>query len=188
MKIHISRTVWLRFKVVQIWYDDGCWWLRSKVTLVGVKGHIGQGHISIPNKGRWAHNYVKLLHFLPALNFIHSVTSQGGVTYENEHFHQRNPKRKSSSFRNFLNCVNWTSIHDFVKFWSRHVFWLDALKYRLMSTWACMPRAYHIIYNIMLLTGCQNHHFFGCQGSELVAIVTNRLRSFMDLLCRNPSQ
>ncbi len=28
-----------------------------------VKGHMGQGQIRVPNKGRWAHDNVKLLHF-----------------------------------------------------------------------------------------------------------------------------
>ena len=36
---------------------------RSKVRLVKVKGHMGQGQIRVPNKGRWAHNNVKLLHY-----------------------------------------------------------------------------------------------------------------------------
>ncbi len=37
---------------------------RSKVIWVKVKGHVGEGQINIPNKGRWAHDNVKLLHFL----------------------------------------------------------------------------------------------------------------------------
>ncbi len=37
---------------------------RSKVTWVKVKGHINQGQVRVPNKGRWAHDNVKLLHFL----------------------------------------------------------------------------------------------------------------------------
>ncbi len=38
--------------------------MRSKVTNIKVKGHVGQvkGQIRIPEKGRWAHNNVKLLH------------------------------------------------------------------------------------------------------------------------------
>ena len=35
----------------------------ANVTWVRVKGHIVQGQIRMPNKGRWAHNNVKLLHF-----------------------------------------------------------------------------------------------------------------------------
>ncbi len=35
---------------------------RSKVTWIRVKGHIGQGQISIMKKGGWAHNKVELLH------------------------------------------------------------------------------------------------------------------------------
>ena len=35
-----------------------------KVTWVRVKGHMGQGEIRVPNKGRWAEDNVKLLHFL----------------------------------------------------------------------------------------------------------------------------
>ena len=42
----VSWTVWLR------------WFMNIKV-----KDHIGQGQIRIPNKGGWAHNNVKLLHF-----------------------------------------------------------------------------------------------------------------------------
>ncbi len=30
---------------------------------VKVKGHVGQGQIRVPNKGRWAHDNIKLLHF-----------------------------------------------------------------------------------------------------------------------------
>ncbi len=37
---------------------------RSKVALVNVNGGIGQGFIRIPIKDRWAHNTVKLLHFV----------------------------------------------------------------------------------------------------------------------------
>ncbi len=36
--------------------------MRSRVTLVKVKVHLGQGQIRVPNKGRWAHINVKLLH------------------------------------------------------------------------------------------------------------------------------
>ncbi len=39
-----------------------------------VKGHVGQGQIRVPNKGRWAHNNVKLLHllFVPgSFSFLH---------------------------------------------------------------------------------------------------------------------
>ena len=36
---------------------------RSKVKWVKVKGHVSQGQIRAPNKGRWAHDNVKLLHF-----------------------------------------------------------------------------------------------------------------------------
>ncbi len=32
-----------------------------------VKGHVGQGQIRIPKKGRWAHNNVKLLHIITDL-------------------------------------------------------------------------------------------------------------------------
>ena len=39
---------------------------RSKVTWVRVNGHIAQGQIRIPNKGRWAHNNV---------NFYLKITS-----------------------------------------------------------------------------------------------------------------
>ncbi len=27
------------------------------------QGHVGQGQMRVPNKGRWAHDNVKLLHF-----------------------------------------------------------------------------------------------------------------------------
>ncbi len=35
---------------------------RSKVTWVKFRSHIGQGPKRVPNKGRWAHTNVKLLH------------------------------------------------------------------------------------------------------------------------------
>ncbi len=35
-----------------------------KAANIKFKDHIGQGQIRIPKKGRWAHNNVKLLHFL----------------------------------------------------------------------------------------------------------------------------
>ncbi len=41
---------------------------NSKVIWVKVKGHVGQGQIRVPNKGRWAHDNVKLLHyFIPLI-------------------------------------------------------------------------------------------------------------------------
>ncbi len=42
---------------------------RSKVTWVKVKGHLGQCQMRVPNKGRWAHINVKLLHFLISAGF-----------------------------------------------------------------------------------------------------------------------
>ncbi len=42
---------------------------RSKVTWVKVEGHVGQGLIRVPNKGRWAHGNVKLLHFYFVMEF-----------------------------------------------------------------------------------------------------------------------
>ncbi len=34
---------------------------------IKVKGHVGQGQISVPKKGRWAHDNVKLLHLFLAM-------------------------------------------------------------------------------------------------------------------------
>ena len=42
---------------------------------VKVKRHVGQGQIRIPKKGRWTHNNVKLLHFLPFLHFEYHIQS-----------------------------------------------------------------------------------------------------------------
>ncbi len=42
-------------------------WLAASypcLTWVNVKGHMGQGQIMVPNKGRWAHDKLKLLHFI----------------------------------------------------------------------------------------------------------------------------
>ena len=36
------------------------------------QGHVGQGQISIPNKGRWAHNNVKLLYFFSNRAFLNA--------------------------------------------------------------------------------------------------------------------
>ncbi len=38
-----------------------------------VKGHVGQGQIRVPNKGRWAHDNVKLLHLSVVLALYSSV-------------------------------------------------------------------------------------------------------------------
>ncbi len=65
------------------------WPSRSKVTWVKVKGHIGQGQIRVPKKGRWAHINVKLLHLFFDPTFAeewwphqmhHSPSAQYSVT------------------------------------------------------------------------------------------------------------
>ncbi len=48
-----------RFFVISMRFD-----LEVKGQWVKVKGHVGQGQIRVPDKGRWAHDNVKLLHFL----------------------------------------------------------------------------------------------------------------------------
>ncbi len=43
-----------------------------KVAWVKVKGQMGQGQIRVPNKGRWAQDNVKLLHFM----FCHQFSNE----------------------------------------------------------------------------------------------------------------
>ncbi len=52
---------------------------RSKVTWVKVKGHVGQGQIRVPKKGRWAHDNVKLLHLFNAMYGL-ILTGYGGLS------------------------------------------------------------------------------------------------------------
>ncbi len=51
---------------------------RSKVTRFKVKGHIGQVHMRIPKKGRWAHINVKLLHLWKALVHLGTLANIRG--------------------------------------------------------------------------------------------------------------
>ncbi len=54
-----ERDFFQRFFVISLRFD-----LEVKVHMGQVKGHMGQGQIRVPNKGRWAHDNVKLLHFI----------------------------------------------------------------------------------------------------------------------------
>ncbi len=58
---------------------------------VKVKGHIGQGKVVIPNKGRWAHINVKLLHFFL---FLSELCNQTFDNQENKHIHMLNTRRQ----------------------------------------------------------------------------------------------
>ncbi len=44
---------------------------------VKVKGHMDQGQIRVPNKGRWAHDNVKLLHSLLVVQGILKIINLG---------------------------------------------------------------------------------------------------------------
>ncbi len=47
------------------------WWAlmrRFPSVRLSVKGHMNQGQERVPNKGRWAHDNVKLLRFVLFLN------------------------------------------------------------------------------------------------------------------------
>ncbi len=68
----IGQKVKVIMEKIVIFMDLQCIWhgtSRSKVTMVKVnghrvevKGHKAQGQMRVPNKGRWAHINVKLLH------------------------------------------------------------------------------------------------------------------------------
>ncbi len=52
-----------------------------EVTWVEVKGHMGQGQIRVPCKGRWAHDNVKLLHFCIGFRFLWQLSPQISMTF-----------------------------------------------------------------------------------------------------------
>ncbi len=63
VRLSIHLSVWTRLKIRLEKIHTGI-----KILRLEVKDHMGQGHIRIPYKGRWAHNNVKLLHLIHRYN------------------------------------------------------------------------------------------------------------------------